>query len=240
MPDPIPDLAPSLLTLDDVSRRFGGRTVLNRVTLAVEPGEIHLVVGPNGSGKSTLARLAVGLLRPHGGSVVLAGADPRRVDGVRTRIGFLGHESQLYDDLTPLANLQFAARLYGLANWDAAARTALARFEVAADTSIPVRRMSRGFIQRVALARSLVHRPGLLVWDEPLTGLDAARVERTIEVLKAEQAGGTGILLISHDLPDLWRLDARVHLLGGGEIQLSTDTGADLDQFRQESVRGAE
>ena len=179
------------------------RTVVNRVTLTVEPGEIHLIVGPNGSGKSTLARLGVGLLRPHHGRVRIDGSDPRAVEAVRARIGYLGHESQLYDDLSPLENLRFAARLHGLDDPDRAARTALDLVGVPADRPIKVRRLSRGFVQRVALARSLVHRPALLVWDEPLTGLDAGSVGRVIDLIAAEQGRGTAVMVISHDLPEL-------------------------------------
>ncbi len=232
MPSPPASPIHHLLAIDDVSRRFGTRTVVNRVTLTVEPGEIHLIVGPNGSGKSTLARLGVGLLRPHHGQVRIDGSDPRAVEAVRARIGYLGHESQLYDDLSPLENLRFAARLHGLDDPDGAARTALDLVGVPADRPIKVRRLSRGFVQRVALARSLVHRPALLVWDEPLTGLDAGSVGRVIDLIAALQGRGTAVMLISHDLPELWRLRAQVQVIRDGEVAHSSDTSIDLRRFR--------
>lgn len=232
MPDTPSRSHQPLLAIDDVSRRFGRRTVVNRVTLTVEPGEIHLVVGPNGSGKSTLARLGVGLLRPHGGAVRVGGHDPRTVPLARGSLGYLGHESQLYDDLTPSENLEFAARLLGVSHPGAAAATALGRFGVDPEGRVPVRRLSRGYVQRIALARSLVHRPALLVWDEPLTGLDAPTVEATVAVIEAERARGAAVMLISHDLPELWRLAAQVHVVRDGEIRLSVDTGLTLEQFR--------
>ncbi len=221
-----------LLAIDDVSRRFGTRTVVNRITLTVDPGEVHLIVGPNGSGKSTLARLSVGLLRPHRGQVRIGGLDPRGVEAARARLGYLGHESQLYDDLSPLENLRFAARLHGVDDPDRAARAALDLVGVAPDRPIAVRRLSRGYIQRVALARSLVHRPALLVWDEPLTGLDAGTVSRVIDLISTEQRRGTAVILISHDLPELWRLPAQVHVIREGELVHSADTSLDLGQFR--------
>lgn len=208
------------------------RTVVNRVTLAVDPGEIHLIVGPNGSGKSTLARLGVGLLRPHRGQVRVAGLDPRAAESARARLGYLGHESQLYDDLSPLENLRFAARLHGLADADRAARAALDLVGVPPDRPIKVRRLSRGYVQRVALARSLVHRPALLVWDEPLTGLDAGSVGRIVDLIAAEQGRGTAVMVISHDLPELWRLNAQVHVVRDGELALSADTAMGLADFR--------
>lgn len=232
MPDTPSRSHQPLLAIDDVSRRFGRRTVVNRVTLTVEPGEIHLVVGPNGSGKSTLARLGVGLLRPHAGAVRVGGHDPRTVPSARGALGYLGHESQLYDDLTPAENLEFAARLLGVSHPGAAAATALGRFGVDPEGRVPVRRLSRGYVQRIALARSLVHRPALLVWDEPLTGLDAPTVEATVAVIEAERARGAAVMLISHDLPELWRLAAQVHVVRDGEIRLSADTGMTLEQFR--------
>ncbi|MHB1327009.1 MAG: ABC transporter ATP-binding protein [Gemmatimonadales bacterium] len=206
--------------------------VVNRVTLAVSGGEIHLLVGPNGSGKSTLARLAVGLLRPHSGRVTVAGVDPRTVASVRAGVGFAGHEAQLYDDLSAEDNLRFAARLSGGLDPTALARAALERFGASGERRTPVRRLSRGFMQRVALARSLVHRPGLVVWDEPLTGLDAPSIRRVAGVLAEEQQRGAAVLLVSHDLPDLWPLATHVHVVVSGEIRLSTDAVMPLETFR--------
>lgn len=206
--------------------------VVNRVTLAVSAGEIHLLVGPNGSGKSTLARLAVGLLRPHAGHVAIGGSDPRTVASVRAGVGFAGHEAQLYDDLSAEDNLRFAARLTGSPDPAGLAREALERFGASGERRTPVRRLSRGFMQRVALARSLVHRPGLVVWDEPMTGLDTPSIRRVVDVLAEEQRRRTAVLLVSHDLPDLWPLATHVHVVVGGEIRLSTDRGMSLDAFR--------
>lgn len=205
--------------------------VVNRVTLAVSGGEIHLLVGPNGSGKSTLARLAVGLLRPHTGRVTIEGVDPRTVASVRAGIGFAGHEAQLYDDLSAEENLRFAARLAGGPDPVALAQDALERFGASGERRTPVRRLSRGFMQRVALARSLVHRPRLVVWDEPLTGLDTPSIRRVTGVLEAERHRGAAVLLVSHDLPDLWPLATHVHVVVGGEIRLSTDAGMPLEAF---------
>jgi len=206
--------------------------VVNRVTLAVEAGEIHLIIGPNGSGKSTIARLGVGLLRPHGGAVRIGGLDPRTEATARARLGYLGHESQLYHDLTPLENLRFGAELLGVPDRERAVAAVLDQFGVGDPRRVAVRRLSRGYVQRVALARSVVHRPELIVWDEPLTGLDAPTVARTVEIIEAERARGAAMVVISHDLPELWRLAARVHVVHDGEIRLSTDTATSLADFQ--------
>lgn len=226
---------PPLLGLDQVSRRFGTRTVVDQVTLSVRPGEFHLLVGPNGSGKSTIARLAVGLLRPHRGTARVSGADPRTSEATRRLIGYLGHESQLYADLTPVENLQFAARLHGMTNVDLAVSAILDRLEVAGERETPVRRLSRGYVQRVALCRSLIHGPRLLVWDEPLTGLDQASLDRAVRLVESVVTDGVAVLLVSHDLAELWRLSGQVHVVEQGKIRLSTSTATPLGEFQRQS-----
>jgi ABC-type multidrug transport system ATPase subunit len=117
---------------------------------------------------------------------------------------------------------------------DRSAREALDLFGVPSDGGVAVRRLSRGYVQRVALAKSLVHRPSLLVWDEPLTGLDAGLVAKVIDIVAAERARGTAVLLISHDLPELWRLAASVQVIREGELRHSTSTAVDLALFREQ------
>ncbi len=192
------------------------------------------MVGPNGSGKSTIARLGVGLLRPHQGTARVAGLDPRSSEKARRVIGYLGHESQLYPDLTPVENLQFAARLHGLTRVDEAVAAVLDRLEVAAERMTAVRRLSRGYVQRVALCRSLIHRPSLLVWDEPLTGLDQSSLDRVVALVESVLAEGVAVVLVSHDLPELWRLSGKVHLVEQGKIRLSATTATPLGEFRRQ------
>jgi heme exporter protein A len=222
-----------ILALDGVRRRFGRRVVLDGISLTVRPGEIHLVVGPNGSGKSTLERLAAGLLRCHAGSVRLGDRDPRLEPEARRAIGFLGHQSGLYDDLSPIENLRFAARLFRVADPDRAIAAALDLVAIGPDRAVPVRRLSRGTVQRVAIARSLLHRPAVLLWDEPLTGLDGPSVDRVVDLLRSTQRDGTAVLLVTHDLDPLWAIDARVHLLHQGGIRLTLDTGVPATEFRR-------
>ena len=229
--DPRPD---PLLLLTDVRRRFGLRVVLDGVTLEVKPGQLHLIVGPNGAGKTTLQRLAAGLLRCHQGTVRVSGTDPRDSARARRIIGFLGHQSALYDELTPLENLAFCARIFGLPSSDRAIGSVLDRLMIGSEREVEVRRLSRGTVQRVAIARSLLHQPRLLIWDEPLTGLDGPSMDRVLGLVKEAQTAGSGILLVSHDLDPLWGLEARVHLLHRGRIHLTLDTSSSLTEFRRE------
>jgi heme exporter protein A len=231
----------ALLELDAVRRRFGSREVLAGVSLAVPAGAVSLVVGPNGSGKSTLARIAVGLLKPTGGTVRVGGRDPRAQPAARRELGFVAHQSLLYDDLTPLENLAFVARLYGLDGGAERVAATLDRLEVGGERAVPLRRLSRGMVQRVALARAFLHQPGVLVLDEPFTGLDAPSAERLVELLEEARQADAAMLVVSHDLTDVWRLPASVAVLHRGRIAVSCDTTVPLAEFREryvEAIRG--
>lgn len=220
-----------LLTLSNVTRRFGRHIAVADVSLAVAPGEIHALVGPNGSGKSTLARLAAGLLRPHAGSVSVAGEDPRSAPASRRVVGYLGHQSLLYRDLTAVENLRFVAQLHGLEPPGAAVHSALDRCGVGEERHLQVGRLSRGMTQRVALARSLVQQPQIVVWDEPLTGLDQASVRRTVALADSERERGAGVVLVTHDLGELWQLPATVHVLHRGAVRRVCSTSIPLAEF---------
>ncbi|MGE0553515.1 MAG: ABC transporter ATP-binding protein [Gemmatimonadales bacterium] len=219
-----------MLEVEGVHRRFGSREVLGGVSLEVPAGRITLVVGANGCGKSTLARLSVGLLKPSRGSVRVGGEDPRVVGPARRGIGFVGHQSLLYADLTAEENLAFTAKLYGVSQ--AAGLGLLDRLEVGPERRVPVRTLSRGMMQRVALARALVANPGLLVLDEPLTGLDAPSAERLVAMVGDRAAAGAAVLMVSHELHEVWRLEAGVAVLHGGRIAHSSSTAEPLERFR--------
>lgn len=203
------------------------------MSLAVPAGGVQLVVGRNGSGKSTLARIAAGLLRPGAGLVRVHGRDPRADPAARRALGFLGHQSLLYDDLTPLENLSFVARLYGLAPAAPLVDRMLDRLAVGPERRVPLRRLSRGMTQRVALARALLHGPRLLILDEPFTGLDAESAGRLVALLDEARQAGAALLVVTHELADVWRLPAAVAVLEGGTIRLATDTDEPLGLFRE-------
>ena len=220
------------LELEQVRRRFGRRDVVAGVSLRVGAGEVRLLVGPNGSGKSTLGRLAAGLLRPTAGTVRVGGRDPRGDGGSRGEIGFVGHQSLLYEDLTPRENLGFVARLYGLDDRAGRVERELDRLGVGPERELQVRRLSRGMVQRVALARALLAQPRLVILDEPFTGLDTPSTERLVGIIHDLRGAGVALLIVSHDLEPVWRVPARVTVLHQGSVRFEADTGLDLDQFR--------
>jgi ABC-type multidrug transport system ATPase subunit len=156
-----------------------------------------LVQGPNGSGKSTLLALVGALAKPTSGAVDhgALGGSPRQV---RRSLGWVGHDTLCYADLTGRENIELAARLHGLDPKDAVA-FASDRFELGSFVERPVRTYSRGQRQRVALSRALVHQPKLLLLDEPSAGLDAASVARLVTVIADEVARGAVVVVVTHD-----------------------------------------
>jgi len=220
-----------LLAATGIERSFGPAPVLRGVDLAVEPGSLHLILGPNGAGKTTLLRILAGLTRPSAGRVVIDDGTLRDSPGLRKRIGFLSHQSLLYDDLTPLENLEFAARLYEIASPREAARKAIESVGLADRMNDPVRRLSRGMVQRVAIARALIHQPAVLLLDEPFTGLDPHAAVRLVELLSARLAANCGVVLVTHSPGDAWSIASRVSLLVRGKWVIDEERPADQQAF---------
>jgi len=232
-----PSEAP-LLSAHGLVRAFGALQVLRGVDLEVRAGELLAVAGPNGAGKTTLLRLLAGLMRPSAGDVWVRGRRLSRDDpGARRSIGLLSHHTFLYDDLTPAENLQFTARLYGLPDPAGAARTALEEVGLAGRADTPVRHLSRGLLQRAAIARALLHQPDILLLDEPFTGLDAPAADRFRALLASQLARGRALVLVSHHLAEAWELATRVAVLAGGRWVLEGARPSDLAAFH---VRYAE
>jgi len=215
-----------------LTRAFGALQALRGVDLAVRGGELVAIAGPNGAGKTTLLRILAGLMRPTAGEVMVRGQRLTRSEpGPRRAIGLLSHQTFLYDDLTPAENLQFAAQLYGLPDAAAAVRIALDEVGLSARAATPVRHLSRGLLQRAAIARALLHRPDILLLDEPFTGLDAPAAERFRSLLRAQLAAGRALVLVSHHLAEVWALATRVAVLADGRWALELDRPGDLAAF---------
>jgi len=210
---------PTLLQATGLRRAFGERVVLDGVDLSLAEGETVAVIGPNGVGKTTLLRILAGLLRPSAGSVLLDGRPVRTADPQsRAAIGLLSHRAMLYDDLTLQENLEFVARLHGLRDPRRVAREALEQVELLSRAGDSPRTLSRGLIQRAALARALLHAPRLLLLDEPFTGLDSAAAGRLTSLLAARRPAGLGTIIVTHQEHEARDIASRVLALRAGSI----------------------
>jgi heme exporter protein A len=202
------------VALHDLGRAYGERIALAGVTLELPRGATLAVFGANGAGKTTLLRVLATLLRPHAGTVsVLGSALPREGWAVRGRIGLLGHEPLLYRDLSARENLRFHARLHGVDD-DGRAAALLDVVGMARRADEPVRALSRGMAQRVAICRAVLHEPELLLLDEPLANLDPGAAGAVAPLIG--RGSGASRVLISHDVElGLAEADLVLGLRGG-------------------------
>jgi heme exporter protein A len=185
------------IELDGLERRYGERVALAGVSARVEAGQTLAVLGGNGAGKTTLLRVLAGLLRPHGGAVRVLDADlPEERWKLPGRVGYLGHDPLLYRDLTGRENLRYHARLHGVP--EARVGTVLGQVGMERRADDPIRELSRGMVQRIAVARAVLHEPPLLLLDEPRANLDPAAAE-LLEPLIGRLSGRTRVL-VSHDV----------------------------------------
>ena len=213
---------------DEVSRHYGRRRALTRVSLAVRPGDILGLLGPNGAGKSTLIGMLATLVAPTSGHIRYGGRTISD-DGpaIRGRIGLLAHELYLYTELSARQNLEFFARLYGLNPGDAVT-PALERAGLAERAEESVSGFSRGMRQRLALERALLHRPRLVLLDEPFTGLDDRAVTTISDRLRALAAGGALVVLATHDLDLADGLVTRMAVVNHGRLLVDEAAGPGL------------
>jgi len=189
-------MAPAI-ELEGLGRAYGERTALAGVTLTLEPGRTLSVFGANGAGKTTLLRILATLLRPHAGRARVLGRDlPADGWAVRGRIGLLAHDPLLYRELSPRENLRFHARLHGVE--EARVEALLDQVGLRGRADEAVRTLSRGMAQRVAICRTALHEPELLLLDEPLANLDPGAAE-AVEPLIGRNAGPARVV-ISHDV----------------------------------------
>ncbi len=212
-------VVPPALAVEDLARAFGHVQALRGVAFALRGGEVLAVFGPNGAGKSTLLRILAGLLRPDRGTVHIFGQPLLRGDAAqRRRLGLISHASLLYDGLTAAENLEFYGKLYGLPDPRGAARAALAGVGLEARADALTWTMSRGMLQRLTIARALLHGPEIVLLDEPFTGLDqaaAAALKSQLARLRSEQRA---VVLVTHNLDEGLELATHVAIQVAGRF----------------------
>jgi len=187
--------------VDEVSRSFGRRRALTRVSFHASRGTILGLLGPNGAGKSTMLAILATLMQPTSGRIRFGELDPAAGGGLlRGRIGVLGHDLFLYPELSAFENLTFFAGLHQVENAGEAAANGLRRAGLEDRADDPVGSFSRGMRQRVALERALIHSPRLVLLDEPFTGLDDASARALVGRLNELRDGGAILVVATHDL----------------------------------------
>ncbi len=232
-----------MIEVRNVFKTFGPHQVLRGVSLTLDEGETVALFGPNGAGKTTLMRIIATLAQATAGDVRIGGIETRKAgDNIRRYIGVVTHAPLLYDSLTALENLGFYGAMYDVPDRAARIEWLLRRVGLWKRRLEPVRTYSRGMVQRLAIARALLHNPPILLLDEPDTGLDQAAAEMLREVLSDMGAGGRTVLLTTHNLARGLAWAQRALILHEGRVRFAGPTAglglADFEALYRQHVNG--
>lgn len=241
VPPQIPANSP-IIEIKNLKKSYGLKPVLRGIDLELRHGECMALLGANGTGKTTLLRILAGLTKPDAGTITVAGLDcVRDAQQVRRLVGFVGHQPYLYEELTALENLLFFGRMYTITHARERALYLLRRVGLGKRMQERVSTLSRGQVQRLAWARSLLHSPRLLLLDEPETGLDQDGNELIDTLLSEHSLQGGSIVFTTHQLERALQLSDRVVVLGNRRIAYQEETKsldlAALQQAYREAAR---
>ena len=233
-----------LVQVEGLVRTFGHRRALAGVDLTLADGDCLALFGPNGAGKTTLLRVLAGLLKPTAGRARIAGVQLPAGAEARAVVGLISHNSMLYDALTARENIEFVARLYGLADPRAAAADALRRMRIDDRARTVVRALSRGMQQRVSIARAVVHAPRVLLLDEPYSGLDEGGASALTALLVELRRAGTALIIVTHNLGEGLALATQSAIMHAGrfvhhECERTSDHAGYAARYRELVTSGA-
>lgn len=200
-------------------KTIGDKMILRGVNLSIKKGESVAILGPNGAGKSTILKIIAGLIKSTSGEVLIDGKNFKNDSyEIKRKIGFLAHNSFLYDHLTPLENLKFFGKLYGVKDLEAKAKALVDEVGLSFFIHDPVRSFSRGMLQRIAIARAIIHDPEILLFDEPHTGLDQHAIKLLNDVILKMKAKGTTVIMVTHDFHQAVETCDRVIIFKNGKL----------------------
>ena len=204
-----------MIVARQLTRTFGDRVAVEDVTFDVQAGEVFGLLGPNGAGKTTTLRMLAGLIAPSTGEASVAGIplSPQTIDGVRAKVGFLTEAPGLWERLSVWMNLLTYARLYQLPDPEGAVTRVLQRFDLLDRRDSLGGELSKGLKQRVAIARTLMHDPAVVLLDEPTSGLDPQSSRMVREVILDLRARGHAVIISTHNLDEAERVSDRVGVL---------------------------
>ncbi len=210
-----------MIRFENVTRTYGRKIAVDRLTLSVGPGEIFALLGPNGAGKTTAMKMLVGLLRPDSGTVEVCGCDvTAQTRGASRFLGYVPEEPFLYDKLSGREFLEFAAEMRGLRTPEKEARIARENQHFGMDDFLDdlIETYSHGMKQRVVFASALLHDPSVLVIDEPMVGLDPRSVRAVKDLLRSLAAAGTAVFMSTHTLAVAEEIADRIGIVNGGRL----------------------
>jgi heme exporter protein A len=225
----------SAIEVEKLTKSFGHQVALRGVDLGVAEGEFLALFGPNGAGKTTLMRIVASLTRPTGGTVRVRGEDlGKAATSLRRHIGLISHNPLLYGDLTPDENLRFFSRMYDLPDSTARIDAVLEQVGLAARRRDAVRTFSRGMVQRLAIARAILHDPSIMLLDEPYTGLDLQAADMLRSVLQELAASNRTVILTTHNLEQGLEMCDHAAILNRGRVAWQgSRTGIDLASMKE-------
>ena len=208
-----------LIEIKKLTKQADSKLILRGVDLSIKKGETIAILGPNGAGKSTLLKVLAALIKPTSGRVLINGLELRKNQiEIKKLLGYLPHSSLLYDHYSPLENLVFFGNLYGVQNVEQKARKLVKDVGLSLFLNEPVKNFSRGMIQRIAIARAIIHDPEILLLDEPHTGLDQGAISILNNVILSMKDKGTTTLMVTHDFKRAIEICDKVIIVKNGKI----------------------
>ncbi|MFP5113554.1 ABC transporter ATP-binding protein [Bacillaceae bacterium C204] len=216
-----------MIEIKKLTKQADNKLILRGVDLSIKKGETVAILGPNGAGKSTLLKMLATLIKPTSGLIKVNDMDLKKNHiQIKKILGYLPHSSLLYDHYTPLENIVFFGNIYGVKNVEQRATELVKEVGLSFFLNEPVKNFSRGMIQRIAIARAIVHEPEILLLDEPHTGLDQGAIGILNNVILSMKAKGTTTLMVTHDFKQAAEFCDRIIIIKNGKI---------IDDFRIEN-----
>jgi heme exporter protein A len=216
-----------LIDIKKLTKQADNKLILRGIDLSIKKGETVAILGPNGAGKSTLLKVLATLIKPTSGLVKINGLDLKKDHiEIKKTLGYLPHSSLLYDHYSPLENLVFFGNIYGVKNVEEKAIQLVKEVGLSFFLNEPVKNFSRGMIQRIAIARAIVHDPEVLLLDEPHTGLDQGAITILNNVILSMKDKGATTLMVTHDFKQAAEICDRIIIVKNGKI---------VDDFKMES-----
>jgi heme exporter protein A len=208
-----------MIEIKKLIKQADNKIILRGIDLSIQQGETVAILGPNGAGKSTLLKVLATLIKPSSGLVKINGLDLKKDQiEVKKIFGYLPHSSLLYDHYSPLENLIFFGKLYGVKNIEKRATELVKEVGLSFFINEPVKNFSRGMIQRIAIARAIVHDPKILLLDEPHTGLDQGAISILNNVILSMKEKGSTTLMVTHDFKQAAEICDRIIIIKNGKI----------------------